>query len=145
MLYRVIRREGFKVNHKRVERRYREEGLSRRRRRRPKRLSHLRVARERRQALNHTWAVDFVHDGLFNSRLREECLNEQVFVSLDDARRKIEQWRVPYNCDRPPSSLGYLAPAEFAASHEQTRSETAAQRGGLESEIRQLFVPASDG
>ena len=29
----------------------------------------------------------------FNSRLREECLNEQVFVSLDDARRKIEQWR----------------------------------------------------
>lgn len=27
----------------------------------------------------------------FNSRLREECLNEHVFVSLDDARRKIEQ------------------------------------------------------
>jgi putative transposase len=29
----------------------------------------------------------------FNSRFREECLNEHVFVSLHDARRKIEQWR----------------------------------------------------
>ena len=33
----------------------------------------------------------------FNSRLREECLNEQVFVSLADGRRKIEHWRVQYN------------------------------------------------
>jgi putative transposase len=30
----------------------------------------------------------------FNARLREECLNEHVFVSLDDARNKIEKWRV---------------------------------------------------
>jgi len=35
----------------------------------------------------------------FNSRLREECLNEQVFVSLADGRRKIEHWRVQYNRD----------------------------------------------
>jgi hypothetical protein len=35
-----------------------------RRRRRRKRLSHLRVARELAPAINHTWAVDFVHDGL---------------------------------------------------------------------------------
>jgi putative transposase len=61
MLYRVIRREGFRVNHKRIERLYREEGLSLRRRRGRKRLSHLRVMRERPQAINHTWAVDFVH------------------------------------------------------------------------------------
>jgi hypothetical protein len=51
----------------------------------------------------------------FNSRLREECLNEQVFVSLDDARRKIETWREEYNRERPHSSLGYLTPAAFAA------------------------------
>lgn len=50
----------------------------------------------------------------FNSRLREECLNEHVFVSLDDARRKIEQWRIEYNQERPHSSLGYLTPEEFA-------------------------------
>ena len=46
----------------------------------------------------------------FNSRFREECLNEHVFVSLDDARCKIEQWRGRYNCERPHSSLGYLTP-----------------------------------
>jgi putative transposase len=51
----------------------------------------------------------------FNSRLREECLNEQVFVSLDDARRKIETWREQYNRERPHSSLGYLTPAAFVA------------------------------
>ena len=46
MLYQVIRREGWRVNHKRVEQLYREEGLSLRRRRRRKRLSHLRVVRQ---------------------------------------------------------------------------------------------------
>ncbi len=51
----------------------------------------------------------------FNSRLREECLNEHVFVSLDDSRRKTEQWRIEYNQERPHSSLGYLTPEEFAA------------------------------
>jgi putative transposase len=220
MLHRVLRREGVVANHKRIERLYREEGLSLRRRRGRKRLSHLRVAREQPTAINHTWAVDFVHDGLsngrrfraltvidefsreclaievgaaltgervrrvlqrlcelravptnirsdngpefrgrvmdewayghsvrlqfvepgkpiqnafiesFNSRLRDECLNEQVFVSLDDARRKIEQWRNEYNRERPHSSLGYLAPEEFAASHSHLRSETAARSAG---------------
>jgi hypothetical protein len=57
----------------------------------------------------------------------EECLNEHVFVSLDDARRKIEQWRIQYNRERPHSSLGYLTPEEFAAAADQTRSENAAR------------------
>lgn len=217
LLYRVIRRAGFKVNHKRVERLYREQGLSLRGRRRRKRLTHLRVVRERPQAANHTWAVDFVHDSLidgrrfrvlttidefsrespalevdlsltgervtrvldrlcetrgvpavvqsdngpeftsramdqwaydrgvrlqfiepgkpiqnaiiesFNSRLREECLNQHAFVSLDDARRKIEQWRIEYNRERPHSSLGYLTPEECAARARQTRSEPTAR------------------
>jgi putative transposase len=60
----------------------------------------------------------------FNSRLREEGLNEQLFVSLDDARRKIEKWREQYNRERPHSSLGYLTPQAFAAL---TRSEPAAR------------------
>jgi putative transposase len=63
----------------------------------------------------------------FNSRLREECLNEQVFVSRADARRKIEQWRMQYNRERPHSSLGYLAPEEFAARNRQLRNEPTAR------------------
>jgi putative transposase len=68
MLYLVLRREGWCANHKRVERLYREEGLSLRRRRRRKRLSHLRVVRERPVAANQTWAVDFIHDSLISGR-----------------------------------------------------------------------------
>jgi putative transposase len=68
MLHRVLRREGVAANHKRIERLYREEGLSLRRRRGRKRLSHLRVAREQPPAINHTWAVDFVQDALSDGR-----------------------------------------------------------------------------
>jgi putative transposase len=208
LLYQLIRREGWRVNHKRVERLYREEGLSLRRRRRRKRLSHLRVVRQAPTAANQAWALDFVHDRLldgrgfraltvldewsreslaievevsltgervtrvlervgsgrglptviqtdngpeftgrvldqwvyergvklqfiepgkpiqnafiesFNSRLREECLNEHVFISLDDPRSKIERWRIEYNRERPHSSLGHLTPEEFAAKNQ---------------------------
>jgi putative transposase len=205
MLYLVLRREGWLVNHKRVERLYREEGLSLRRRRRRKRLSHLRIVRQAPEAANQLWSMDFVSDTLaggrrlraltvldewsreslaievdasltgarvtrvlqrlrvirgglppviqtdngpeftsraldrwayecgvriqfiepgkpiqnafiesFNGRLRDECLNEQVFVSLDDARRKIEAWRQDYNRVRPHSALGNRTPQEFA-------------------------------
>ena len=205
LLYLLLRREGWLVNHKRVERLYREEGLSLRRRRRRKRLSHLRVVRRAPAAANQLWSMDFVSDSLaggrrfraltvldewsreslaieveasltgervtrvlqrlrvirgglppviqtdngpeftsraldrwayecgvriqfiepgkpiqnafiesFNGRLRDECLNEQVFVSLDDARRKIEAWRQDYNRVRPHSALGNRTPEEFA-------------------------------
>jgi putative transposase len=50
----------------------------------------------------------------FNGRLREECLNANWFLTLADARRKIEAWREDYNEIRPHSSLGYLAPQQFA-------------------------------
>ena len=68
LLYQLLRREGFKVNHKRVERLYREEGLSLRRRRRRKNLSHVRVVSQPPDGANQTWAVDFVHDTLANGR-----------------------------------------------------------------------------
>ena len=55
----------------------------------------------------------------FNGRLRAECLNENWFLSLDDAKQKIEAWRRHYNRERPHSALGYLAPREFAANHSQ--------------------------
>ena len=57
----------------------------------------------------------------FNGRLRAECLNENWFLSLDDAKEKIEDWRRHYNDDRPHSALGSLAPREFAASSGQAR------------------------
>lgn len=49
----------------------------------------------------------------FNGRFRDECLNENWFLSLDQARRIVEAWRVDYNTRRPHSSLGYLTPEEF--------------------------------
>jgi len=49
----------------------------------------------------------------FNGRFRDECLNENWFLSLEHARRIIEKWRIDYNNERPHSSLGYLTPEEF--------------------------------
>jgi putative transposase len=54
----------------------------------------------------------------FNARFRDECLNAHGFVSMHHAKRLIEQWRIEYNTERPPSSLGYLAPVQFAQAHE---------------------------
>lgn len=208
MLVALLRREGWAVNHKRVERLYREEGLSLRRKRRKKRVSHLRVVRAAPRGVNERWSMDFVSDSLFdgrrfrvltlvdefsrespaieadrsltgrrvtrvldrlaetrglpqviqvdngpefagrvldawahrrgvrlqfiepgrpvqnafiesfNGRLRDECLNGHVFTSLEDAREKIEIWRVDYNRNRPHGSLGRMTPEEFARQHE---------------------------
>jgi len=54
----------------------------------------------------------------FHSRLRDECLNAEVFANLAEAQVVIEFWRREYNQERPHSSLGYLTPAEFRAAWE---------------------------
>jgi len=46
----------------------------------------------------------------FNGKLRSECLNAHWFLSLDDARRKIEDWRKDYNEVRPHSAIGNKPP-----------------------------------
>ena len=51
----------------------------------------------------------------FNGRLRDECLNANWFVTLQDAKEKIGNWRKEYNEVRPHSSLAYRTPMEFAA------------------------------
>ena len=56
----------------------------------------------------------------FNGRLRAECLDQHWFMSLADARDKLEAWRIDYNEARPHSSLGNLAPGEFARSGQGT-------------------------
>ena len=60
-----------------------------------------------------------VENGLiesFNGRLRDECLNIHLFWTMEDAREKLEEWRLDYNSVRPHSSLGQLTPEEYAAS-----------------------------
>lgn len=202
-LYLLLRREGFEVNHKRVERIYRQEGLSLRKRKK-KRPSHCRLILPKASRADQYWSMDFVSDSLydgrriraltiidqytreaiaievsnsitghhvccvldwtcelrskpeaitvdngpeftssamdrwayennvtldfirpgkpienahiesFNGRFRDECLNEHVFASLRDARRKVEAWRIDYNQNRPHSGINNLTPHEFA-------------------------------
>jgi len=56
----------------------------------------------------------------FNGRLRDECLNVEVFFALADVRDKLEHWRLDYNRVRPHSALCDSAPAVFAAQCTET-------------------------
>lgn len=77
-------------------------------------------------AYEHQVTLDFSRPGKptdnafiesFNGRFRQECLNTHWFLSLDDAKSKIEAWRQGYNKSRPHSSLGWMTHAEFAQKH----------------------------
>jgi putative transposase len=46
----------------------------------------------------------------FNGRLRAECLSAHWFLSLADAREKLEAWRRYYNEERPHGAIGYNVP-----------------------------------
>jgi len=208
----MLRREGWKDNHKRVYRLYQEMGLSLRMKRpRRHKACQERLPRYVAQQLNEVWSMDFVADNLFdgrklraltvvdqysreciaihvgqrltgedvvqvmehvafmrgcpkfiktdngsefiskaldkwayenhvtmdfsrpgkptdnafiesfNGRLRQECLNAHWFLSLDDAKSKIEAWRREYNESRPHSSLNWMTPSEFALKYLETR------------------------
>ena len=52
----------------------------------------------------------------FNGKLRDECLNGEIFYSLKEAQVVIEKWRIHYNTKRPHSSLGYKPPAPLTIS-----------------------------
>ena len=49
----------------------------------------------------------------FNGRIRDECQNETLFNSLNDAHEELEKWREDYNHHGPHSSIGNLRPSEF--------------------------------
>ena len=77
-----------------------------------------------RWAYEHGVMLDFSRPGRpidnafvesFNGRFRKECLNAHWFLSLDDARAKIEAWWRFYNESRPHSALGDRTPLEFAS------------------------------
>ena len=60
----------------------------------------------------------------FNGKLRDECLNGELFLSLAEARYIVERWRLDYNHHRPHSRLGWQSPAVFAATCVPTDSAT---------------------
>lgn len=205
-MHALLRKDGHAVNHKRVERLYREAGLTLPRHR-PRRRSTAPVERRLVEATrrNEVWSYDFVHDrtqygeklkmlvlmdeysrecleirvekqlrgqdvletldevmnergrptcirsdngpefknrelrkwletrgvtpiyiepgspwqnGLvesLNGKLRDECLNEELFYSRQEAQTVVDWWRQVYNEERPHMSLGYKTPREFAA------------------------------
>ena len=200
----LLRREGWQVNRKRTYRLYRDAGLAVRRRKRKRIGPFERKPLPKPSAVNRSWSMDFVSDGLcdgrrlrvlavvddysreclvlevdtsitgkrvvavlerladlrglplsitvdhgpefegqvldawayqrgvslsfirpgkpvenayvesFNGKFRDECLNEHWFLTMEHARRAIENWRIEYNTERPHSSLGDLTPEEYA-------------------------------
>ena len=59
------------------------------------------------------WENGYVES--FNGKLRDELLNRELFLSLEEARWVIDRWRIDYNHHRPHSALDYRTPAAFAA------------------------------
>lgn len=227
-VYVLLRREGWAVNHKKVERIYQEEGLSLRFKRPKRRVSaaHRKDDAPPLTAINQCWSMDFVVDQLFNGRrlrsltvvdnfsreclaitvdhglkggevvetmnaiykrtgrkperikvdngsefiskaldkwayenkvtldfsrpgkptdnafiesfngsFRDECLNAHWFMSLEDAREKIEAWRHDYNTFRPHSSLSNLTPTEFLHYHQACSSRNTQRQISLKSVV----------
>lgn len=64
----------------------------------------------------------------FNGKLRDECLNEHWFMSLEEAKEIIEKWRKHYNGQRPHSSLGGLTPNELASQLKMKSSSIADEK-----------------
>lgn len=62
----------------------------------------------------------------FNGKLRDECLNQEIFYSLREAQIVIEKWREHYNTKRPHSALGYRPPAPQAIDPFATHLDQAA-------------------
>ena len=62
-------------------------------------------------ALGENGCIESFHD-----KLRDECLNRELFGNLREARVILESWRVEYNERRPHSALGYRTPNEYAGT-----------------------------
>jgi len=73
----------------------------------------------------------------FNGRLRDECLNVEWFVSLQDARQKLAKFREHYNHERPHSCLADRTPAAFAELHRRVTEKTSTSLGRA---LQSLFI-----
>ena len=96
------------------------------------------------------WENGYVESA--GGKLRDELLNRELFLSLDEARWVIDRWRLDYNHHRPHSSLNYQTPTEFAArwltSAPQVTSATPQQPASLRQasgslNLDSLIVPGS--
>jgi putative transposase len=56
----------------------------------------------------------------FNGRLRDECLNANIFYTLEEAKSIVEKWREDYNNWRPHSGLGNETPSDYAKRSDET-------------------------
>lgn len=86
-------------------------------------LAMLRWAADRGVRLHHIAPGKPIQNAFcesFNGRLRDECLNEYDFISLDHVHETLGQWRERYNRERPHKALGWRTPEEFANSFTTT-------------------------
>ena len=61
----------------------------------------------------------------FTGKLRDELLNRELFLHMDELSYVVDRWRMDYNHYRPHISLGDLSPVEFAESCISSASPTA--------------------
>jgi transposase InsO family protein len=130
-LHVLLKREGWRVNHKRVERLAMTRGL-------PEVITVDNGPEFAGKALD-AWAyqkcvkLHFIRPGKpvenayiesFNGKFRDECLNENIFRTIEEVRIIIETWRIDYNRNRPHSSLGNLTPEEYAEQERVRQPET---------------------
>jgi len=87
-LHVLLRREGFRLNHKRTERLYQDEKLSLRRKNRRKRVSGLRLELPKPERPNHIWSMDFVSDSVLGNR------KLKMFPVVDEYTRKCHKIEV---------------------------------------------------
>ena len=78
--------------------------------------------------LGSPWENGYIES--FFDKLRDECLNREVFCNGREAQAIVENWRQEYNNYRPHSSLDYLTPAEFARQYYEKNQEKEAMQLG---------------
>jgi transposase InsO family protein len=66
----------------------------------------------------------------FNGSFRDECLNVHWFESLEDAREKIEAWRIDYNDSRPHTALKEMTPTEYALKNRVMETDQVLNQAG---------------
>jgi len=81
----------------------------------------------------------------FNGSFRDECLNTHWFMSLDDARQKIESWRQDYNHFRTHSSLGDVPPADRAYLAQLVAAKSGISQADAEKRVDGTIASAKDG
>jgi transposase InsO family protein len=82
------------------------------------------------------WENGYVES--FNSKFRDELLNRELFLHIDELRYVVDRWRMDYNHYRPHSSLDYMAPAAYAAGCIGPDSATLRQSQYMDDECNTL-------